>query len=142
LRLINGTALIRSVVSKEIKGMARGGFRVGSGRRPGSKTIKNLEVPPGDLTGIQYLQRLVNDQSADPLRRDRAAQILAAIESRAGDLPSPGKKQTAQRVAQTAGLGTDWGSDLMFRQPAPPGNGQTTKGDWADIWRPDPNLTC
>jgi hypothetical protein len=62
--------------------MARGGVRAGAGRPPGSKAHQTDLAPPADITAAQYLHRLMNDVTADPSRRDRAASVLLTYENR------------------------------------------------------------
>jgi hypothetical protein len=63
---------------------------------------------------LDYLLDVMNDASAPPERRDKAAAVaLPFCHSRPaeGFLPL-GKKEQAQADAQTAGVGSDWGDDL------------------------------
>lgn len=93
--------------------MTKGGYRAGAGRPPGRgrKASGAASVPyprtGPDLTGIEYLQALVNDESAEPIRRDRAAGLLASIEFRSGQVPT-GKRARAQQDAAKAGWLTEW----------------------------------
>jgi hypothetical protein len=99
--------------------MPRGGLRAGAGRPPG--TGKKLSLAPPALpqapnyrrfanealTGIDWLVGVVNDDNAEPVRRDRAAAILVSIEYRSGRV-TIGKKALAQDAARAAGWGTPW----------------------------------
>lgn len=61
--------------------MARGGKRVGSGRKAGSKTKKTLklleEVQAGGETPLQYMLRVMRDPAAEDARRDDMAKAAA-----------------------------------------------------------------
>jgi hypothetical protein len=98
--------------------MPRGGYRPGAGRPrkvmepqglplPTPAGYRRNSVEPVELTGIEYLKRLVNDMTADPARRDRAAGVLASIEFRSGKVAT-GKKVLREEAAQRAGWGTEW----------------------------------
>jgi hypothetical protein len=65
----------------------RGGFRPGAGRPKGSKNIRPTGWPvlspeaaaqQSGLTPLAYLLSVMRDPTADPVRRDRAAQVAAA----------------------------------------------------------------
>ena len=59
-------------------------------------------TPPGNyISGLEWLRMTVNDVNADLARRDRAAQVLAAIEARKS--VALGKKEQAEQAAQWAG---------------------------------------
>ena len=89
-----------------------GGKRVGAGRKP-----RREPIVPAQLTPLQYLRAVLDDESASPSRRDRAAITLA----RYTEMPvAPlGKKQMLMRAAQSAGADTEWGDDLRFRGDDP-----------------------
>ena len=94
----------------------RGGFRPGAGRPPGSKDgVKRCrrvqyaqnehvelvlsEPEPQAVTnysGQEWLRLVINDSSADPIRRDRAAMAMANIEARAAQ--ALGKKAAADGI--------------------------------------------
>jgi hypothetical protein len=95
-----------------------GGKRVGAGRKP-----RREAIVPAQLTPLEYLRAVLDDESASPSRRDRAAIALA----RYTEMPvAPvGKKQMLMRAAQTAGADTEWGDDLRFYGNEPPSS--TTK---------------
>ncbi len=87
--------------------MKRGGKRPGAGRPPGSpnhaKTASSAapEQPaalplPLRKAPIEYLLDVVNDPTADPERRDRAAEIAL----RFGHL-APGEKKTANTAGHS-----------------------------------------
>jgi hypothetical protein len=99
--------------------MARGGPRPGAGRKPGSpsrvrKPLSGDSARVGrHRSPLQYLLDLMNDESADELRRDRAAQaLLPFCHARPVGQPSSynyvSKKEQAARDAAMAGYGTDW----------------------------------
>ena len=92
----------------------RGGVRSGAGRPRGSRTVKVLE-PPTNMTGIEWLQRVVNDPHDDVARRDRAAAVLATYESRVS--PQETKRQKQEREADEAWNGSKWQRLLDRRQP-------------------------
>jgi hypothetical protein len=113
----------------------RGGFRPGAGRPPGSKDgakrcrrvqyaqnehVESVVSEPEaqavtNYSGQDWLRLVINDPLADPVRRDRAAMVLANIESRA--VEALGKKAAADRVAQDCDKGTKW-EKLLRRTPA------------------------
>ena len=97
----------------------RGGARPGAGRkrrdiedarersrfqRPDqAETYGNIETP------LQYLLRVMADPTADWERRDAAAPYVhARFASK-----EIGKKAQAEAEAETAGLDSDWGDDLL-----------------------------
>lgn len=103
--------------------MPRGGFRVGSGRPKGAKTVnrKAARTAPGPATPQQtareYLASVVNDPNADPARRDRAAYALLPFTEIKHPPPRAypeGARARADREAAEAGVGTDWGDDLVW----------------------------
>jgi hypothetical protein len=107
--------------------MAKGGFRVGSGRPTGAKdsaprkisarAVSAAEDKGGsDESGIRYLHRLMNDRAATSDRRDRAAITLAQLEVRLGE--RLGKKQWDELNARTCHLGTKW-AHLLPPDPPP-----------------------
>ncbi len=105
--------------------MPSGGFRAGSGRPKGARDLKPRKKPtssvldasntatPGTETGVEYLARIMNDPTADTVRRDRCAAILATIESK-WTRPA-GKRENEQAAAEAAIL------DGRFRPGLPPG---------------------
>jgi hypothetical protein len=110
--------------------MSRGGFRVGSGRPPGSKNNPKGLGPPTNMTGVEYLQRLVNDPKADWARRDRSAAVLASYEARLSHAET--KKETLERLAATSHLGTKW--ERLLRRDPPP----APEYDWERLDEPLP----
>jgi len=82
-----------------------GGKRAGAGRPPQQP---KLEDRPAELSPLAYMLSVMNDNKADLTRRDRMA-IAAApyVHGRSPEV-QPGKKETAQIVAQTAHESSDW----------------------------------
>lgn len=127
--------------------MPRGGYRPGGGRPKGSKDSKPRVVkpraklgpkldaagPPGE-TPMAYMQRILNDPTADVVRRDRMAIQLASLQIRLGETPPIGKRERAQRAAfDVVPEGwaelvnrepIDWGDDLVVSPPKQKANGQ------------------
>jgi hypothetical protein len=96
--------------------MSHGGRRLGAGRPKGSKNRRQLySRGPSEpvATPLKYMLAVMNDSKADPLRRDKMA-IAAApyLHKRASE---SGKKDAAADAAKDAGLGSDWGDDLLPR---------------------------
>lgn len=93
--------------------MARGGFRPGAGRPPGTKKQKTDAVPgkttetnastEKQKTPLEYLLAVMNDPAVDQERRDRLA-IAAApfVHPRAG---AAGKKDERAERAKAVGTG-------------------------------------
>jgi len=67
-----------------------------------------------ELTPLAYLLELINDEAADPRRRDKAA-VAAAPYVHAKPGPD-GKKRRQAAEARKAGQGTQWAADLDWRQ--------------------------
>lgn len=97
--------------------MARGGYRPGAGRPPGttkgqedgsihdenggepcSSDLENVERSP-----LDYMLAVMNDTTADPSRRDRMA--IAAAPFVHGKVPDGGKKDVAKDAAREAAGG-------------------------------------
>jgi len=102
--------------------MARGGFRPGAGRPPGSKKPKDgaapvaAVVPPTEPAGpkknpLEYMLSVMNDPTVSEERRDRLA-IAAApfVHARAG---AEGKKDERAARAKAVGAG-------KYAPPPPP----------------------
>jgi hypothetical protein len=96
----------------------RGGYRVGAGRPKGSLNRTTAPVAvlrasgtPGTMTPLDYLLALVNDETAAPERRDRAA-IAACAYYHPRMAATIGARARAAKDALTAGEGSDWGDDL------------------------------
>ncbi len=98
----------------------RGGFWPGAGRpKKGNPPIVEVEVEAlsaaalaDGVTPLEYALRVMRDPAASTARRDRMATVaMPFCHVRASDAAA-GKKAMAQTAADTAGAGTDWGSDL------------------------------
>jgi len=114
--------MMQLVYSTEDITVPRGGFRPGAGRPKGSGKIAPGSVRPcaSDLirarrTAQQYLDDLLNDETADSQRRDRAAQVLLSVQARApvaagkqSFVPPAGRKELEQLKAKWAGFGGVW----------------------------------
>lgn len=112
--------------------MPKGGLRPGAGRPVGSigsaKKIveQGLQEPANqNLTPLEYMLKVVNDPEADINRRDRMAQAAAPYVHPRADTIAAGKKETAEKEAQTVDRGTAW-APLLNRVP-------TTYSDGADV---------
>lgn len=83
--------------------MPSGGFRVGAGRKPkGVKPDPNraeieAALQAGSYLPLDYLLSVMRDPNADPVRRDRAAAVLAPFLH--GKTDMGGKKEERQRAA-------------------------------------------
>lgn len=100
--------------------MPRGGYRAGAGRPKGSspsapepnRTRINIAAKKAGLSPLDYMLQVMNDEEADASRRDRMAVAAAPfVHAKPGDAPK-GKKEEAEEASRSAGVGTDWGSDL------------------------------
>jgi hypothetical protein len=101
--------------SKQDQEMARGGYRPGSGRprkNLETKTIKR-EARKSGLRPLDYMLEVMNDQTADPSRRDRMA-IAAApfVHARAESRKSKRDLTQDAAAAASAGGAGEWGDDL------------------------------
>jgi hypothetical protein len=96
--------------------MPKGGLRAGAGRpRKGEQSVA-AEVKAGaramGVTPLEYMASVMNDPTADPLRRDRMAIASAPfIHPKAGG-EVEGKKAARDAAAKEAGSGTEW-EDLL-----------------------------
>jgi phage terminase small subunit len=88
--------------------MARGGARPGAGRPPKEPTVLAI---PGGKDPLEFLLAVMNDESAKPELRVRAA--IAAAQYKHTKLADGGKKDERQRAAEAAGSG-------KFSAGAPP----------------------
>lgn len=86
--------------------MARGGYRVGSGRKKGSKNHKSKKISKliGDFTPLEYLLKVMNDPGVDTDIRIRCA-IAAAPFCHPRAILKKGKKQEQEERAKQAGQG-------------------------------------
>lgn len=104
----------------------RGGYRPGAGRPPKAGTSKAPVAPVDvvevaakvELSPLDYMLRVMNDEKAEPERRDRMA-IAAApfVHVRPADR-KPGKKEEAAARAREV-TGTDWDELLPTDRPPP-----------------------
>jgi hypothetical protein len=97
--------------------MARGGYRPGAGRPPGTTKGQDDDVSgsihddsagdpcasdlePVERTPLEYMLKVMNDTTADATRRDRMA--IAAAPFVHGKIPEGGKKDAQRDAAQAA----------------------------------------
>lgn len=101
--------------------MARGGIRPNAGRPKGSKTPRekapkapadvNKAARAAQLSPLEYMLKVMNDDCADEMRRDRMAVSAAPfVHGKPGELGKKGQKEDA---AKQAGKG-------KFAASAPP----------------------
>jgi hypothetical protein len=100
---------------EETTTMPRGGYRPGAGRPrktpPALDQARvNRAARDAGMTPLQFMLRLMRDESADITLRCRMA-IAAApfVHAKAADV---GKRAQAAADAETAGDGSEWGDDL------------------------------
>ena len=84
--------------------MARGGCRPGAGRpKTGEVSVEDevrKETRGTNLTPLEYMLSVMNDDEAEPVRRDRMAMAAAPyVHGRATDI-EPGKKEQRQAKAE------------------------------------------
>jgi hypothetical protein len=103
--------------------MPSGGFRPFSGRKKKGQEVPK-ETPkmiPADivtaaksveLTPLEYMLAIMNDETLDPLRRDRMAVAAAPYVHTKRAATEVTKKEVRQAEAETAGTGSEWGDDL------------------------------
>lgn len=99
--------------------MMNGGYRVGAGRPKGSLGKKKLEKPVAPVKGVgkleifsdaksegldplTYMLRVMNDMSADELRRDRMSISAAPYCHARADTVVGGKKEERASLAKEA----------------------------------------
>jgi hypothetical protein len=121
--------------------MPRGGARNGAGRprRALAEAAKELGAASGELSPLDFLLRLVNDETAPPALRLKAAGLAAPfIHPRTPIMPTSyryiSRKRQREIDAETAGVGTDWGTDLLYEQAARPAT-DAKPVDWGDDLR-------
>lgn len=103
--------------------MARGGARPGAGRPKGVKTLKeNRKSIPADIRSaaraakvspLDYMLAVMNDEEADPARRDRMAQAAAPFVHPKAEPVKPSAKEQVEETARTADRGTTWSALLQ-----------------------------
>lgn len=87
--------------------MPRGGYRAGAGRPRGTSTkdvVKEAkrEAKKTNLSPLEYMLSVMNDEDAEKERRDRMAQAAAPyVHAKAADA-APGKKEQKQAAAKEA----------------------------------------
>jgi hypothetical protein len=97
----------------------KGGPRAISGpmpRKPKNPTPKDIvaDAKAAKMLPLEYMLLVLNDPTADEVRRDRMAMAAAPYcHPRVADSVR-GKKDLQAEAAETAGNGTVWGSDLEF----------------------------
>lgn len=72
-----------------------------------------MKARSAGLTPLEYMLLVMNDQEADPIRRDRMAIAAAPYTHPRLEPVSAGKKEKAAAEAKTAGQGSSWGDDLV-----------------------------
>ena len=97
--------------------MPRGGYRPGAGRKHKLLPALDPTLMPDEGTPLAYMLRVIYDDAADPVRRDRMA-IAAAPYFHGGAVKPLGKKAQAKLDAEGAGVGTSW-EDILQPQPTP-----------------------
>jgi hypothetical protein len=110
--------------------MSRGGPRPNSGgARPGAgRPKKQLSAPDiqaavaAGMTPLEYMLSVMRDPAVDGSRRDRMAISAAPYVHPRAIEATVGKKDKAQAAAETAGEGSDWGTDLAGPQTPSPLN--------------------
>ena len=90
--------------------MARGGYRAGAGRPRGTSTkdvVKEAkrEAKKANMSPLEYMLNVMNDDAAEVERRDRMAQAAAPyVHAKAADV-APGKKEQKETAAREAAGG-------------------------------------
>jgi hypothetical protein len=117
--------------------MPRGGIRAGAGRPPGSTHLTKLAVP-ADCDPLQFLLRVMRCEAADiGLRLKAAAALLPYVHARRAEVVM-GRREQAQEAARTAGVGTEWGTDLLYQPATAPQGAKPADEDWGDDLRFEP----
>ena len=124
----------------------RGGKRPGAGRPPKAALIIDLEAlaredegAPGAVArkyavlAIGLLRQIIQAGTSENARVAAAKVLLNLAVSAPETCRPPGKKERAAHEAQTAGHGTDWGTDLET-----PG-GQNGSGRWDFLDEDEPS---
>lgn len=97
--------------------MASGGYRPGAGRPKGAKTVARATIPAAKtsrakhVAPLEYMLGVMNDATADPVRRDRMA-IAAAPFCHARPSES-GKRAEAEAQSKVADKNTEWAGLLQ-----------------------------
>src|SRR5687767_9464268 len=106
--------------------MARGGYRAGAGRPKSAKAPKEQAATStsdqadiraasrkAQMTPLEYMLSVLNDDEADDGRRDRMAVAAAPYVHAKADTALMGKKEQAEQAAKDMAVG-------KFAAPAPP----------------------
>ena len=89
--------------------MARGGFRPGAGRpkkaasdvpKATEATVNRPRKSLGNMTPLEYMLSIMNDDDADDARRDRMAMAAAPFVHAKAEASAPGKKEQRQAAAE------------------------------------------
>ena len=92
--------------------MPRGGVRPGAGRPKKVSHETVLAAYGAGLSPLEYMLKVIRDETVDVLRRDRMAVAAASYcHPKVAD-SKLGKKDATATAARKAGQGTDWGDDL------------------------------
>jgi len=88
--------------------------------RAQASLLAEIDIPPGQMTPLAYLLKVINDETTDPDRRDRLA-IAAApyCHPKLMERHSVGKKMQQSEAAERAAVGTPWAQDLDVDGTAP-----------------------
>lgn len=91
--------------------MARGGARPGAGRpkkaagtvpQATEATVNRPRKSLGGMSPLEYMLDVMNDDDADPARRDRMAMAAAPFVHARAEASGPGKKERKQEAAKEA----------------------------------------
>ena len=112
--------------------MARGGYRPGAGRPKGVKSTasseRKIDTAEQTLqagrrrskrfkTALDFAMSVINDPDAPLEAKIKLTQAVVAFQSPKVSAGGLGKKDAAQRAAETAGEGSHWG-DLLDTEAA------------------------
>lgn len=114
--------------------MSRGGYRPGAGRKPGTKSTRPTDEKCANAehmlktaprrsrrfkSALQFAMEMINSADAPLDAKIRLA--IAAMPFQSPKLAGAplGKKEQAQRDAETAAQGSEWGDLLDGIDPAP-----------------------
>jgi hypothetical protein len=96
------------------RGIGRGGRRSGAGRKP-KPPAKPLDLL-GPLIGAdpdQVMEMSMRVLASAGALKDASRIAYMLARTRANSAGAAGKKQRAQKAAETAGQNSDWGADLI-----------------------------
>src|SRR5437763_14530765 len=94
------------------KGKKTGGRKKGTPNKATTAAAIQAEIAASDEVPLDYMLRVMRDPGADPVRRDRMAIAAAPVCHVRVACRRPGKQDTAEAAARTAGRGSEWGTDL------------------------------